>query len=76
MKHEVQQILLVFKNELSSLVSFMPEGPLLKHVHRKNISLEITFGKGVETLGLTTVLTDRSRFTQIITNVSLSFDIS
>ncbi|KAF8602905.1 hypothetical protein BDV93DRAFT_557089 [Ceratobasidium sp. AG-I] len=52
-KHEVQQILLVFKNELSS----------------KNISLGITFGKGVETLGLGNVLTDRSRFTQIITNL-------
>ncbi|GAB1518066.1 hypothetical protein RhiTH_001124 [Rhizoctonia solani] len=52
-KHETNQILLVFRNELIA----------------KNIDFKLNFGHGVEIFGLRTVKADRSRFAQIITNL-------
>ncbi|QRW17341.1 response regulator receiver [Rhizoctonia solani] len=52
-KHETNQILLVFRNELIA----------------KNIDFKLNFGHGVEIFGLRTVKADRSRFAQTITNL-------
>lgn len=39
---------------------------------RKDIDFKLDLGRGADLFGLNTVCTDRSRYSQIITNVSLS----
>ncbi|KAG9121848.1 hypothetical protein FRC07_002026, partial [Ceratobasidium sp. 392] len=52
-RRETGQIMMVFRNELVS----------------KNIDFKLDLGRGADSLGVTTVCTDRSRFAQIITNL-------
>ncbi|KAJ1307039.1 hypothetical protein OPQ81_008018 [Rhizoctonia solani] len=52
-RRETNQILIVFRNELMS----------------KNIDYELDLGRGADIYGLQTVVTDRSRYAQIITNL-------
>ncbi|KAG9107751.1 hypothetical protein FRC07_008581, partial [Ceratobasidium sp. 392] len=52
-RRETSQILMVFRNELAS----------------KNIDFKLDLGRETDSLGITTVCTDRSRFAQIITNL-------
>ncbi|CAE6519532.1 unnamed protein product [Rhizoctonia solani] len=52
-RRETNQILIVFKNELTS----------------KSIDFELDLGRGADIYGLQTVTTDRSRYAQIITNL-------
>ncbi|KAH7327637.1 hypothetical protein B0J17DRAFT_680426 [Rhizoctonia solani] len=52
-RRETNQILIVFKNELTS----------------KNIDFELDLGRGADMYRLQTVTTDRSRYAQIITNL-------
>jgi hypothetical protein len=71
---------MVFRNELTTLVSvsfslsfieilnttwFYPE-----HYHSKDIDFGLDLGRGADLFKLNTVCTDRSRYAQIITNVS------